>query len=526
MSATLAAPAGWSWARFESVAADTGSWLWGTVQGAFNEKASLSQIVVDAVVGMIPLVGDATAVRDLIAVTIGLVDEPRKRDDKWQWILLVVLLFALIPVIGGVIKGTGRLTIKAAAEATHLAGAARVAHMQQAVRDIVAFLNRVGVGHAEKWLLKLNFVEHQAAILQKFDNFIYTVNGTLVQIERKLSHVLGEGLKQRVSGVMHGLEQIHAKAQEMIPRALKDLNETLKELQQYVRSGGETTSRATAHAAAAGDRAVLTYADELRLMEGAHAVRSPRGGWAKNPSLRSEFEAKGLYKHEAGYPDLLARSTPDPKNPALKHYTNITTYSGKIVNRELEKGEQIFRVFGPVEKNGVHGYKQADAARAAGDPKFSAKFWGLGGEPKNAEQWRKYSGAVLDEWNHDGFILVGTVEESGKVKACTGKIAEQTGQNIPGQYLPGGGKQAMIETPSEVAAELNALADKVMADGKPRSISVGGFKWEIKPTGWTDVNGIHGYDLATGKAAVQTVRLGAREQATKTTRDTSSMGQH
>ena len=43
-------------------AMDASDWLWGTVQGAFNEKQSTSQIVVDAVIGMIPLVGDATAV--------------------------------------------------------------------------------------------------------------------------------------------------------------------------------------------------------------------------------------------------------------------------------------------------------------------------------------------------------------------------------------------------------------------------------------------------------------------------------
>ena len=40
--------------------------------------------------------------------------------------------------------------------------------------------------------------------------------------------------------------------------------------------------------------------------------------------------------------------------------------------------------------------------------------------------------------------MVGTVEKSGKVKACTGKIAEQGGKDIPGQYLPGGGTQAKI----------------------------------------------------------------------------------
>ncbi len=51
------APGGLSWSQFRAMTADVGSWAWGTAQGAFNEKASLSQILVDAVIGMIPLVG-------------------------------------------------------------------------------------------------------------------------------------------------------------------------------------------------------------------------------------------------------------------------------------------------------------------------------------------------------------------------------------------------------------------------------------------------------------------------------------
>ncbi|MFX5554890.1 hypothetical protein ABTE11_21670, partial [Acinetobacter baumannii] len=91
-----------------------------------------SQIIVDAVIGMIPLLGDVTAARDIIAVTIGLVDDPKKREDVWEWVLLVVLVVALIPVVGGVIKGVGRLVVKLAKEARALEGAARSRHVAQA----------------------------------------------------------------------------------------------------------------------------------------------------------------------------------------------------------------------------------------------------------------------------------------------------------------------------------------------------------------------------------------------------------
>ena len=156
-----------SLAELESISLDVGEWVWGTLQGAFNEKAKTSQIIVDAVIGMIPLVGDVTAVRDIIAVVIGLIESPKKREEKMQWVMLVILIVALIPVIGGAIKGVGRLSLKAFAEASRIANAsARTAHLMAAAKDMIAFLNRVGFGNAEKCLLALKMSSHQADLLQ------------------------------------------------------------------------------------------------------------------------------------------------------------------------------------------------------------------------------------------------------------------------------------------------------------------------------------------------------------------------
>lgn len=158
-------PAGWTLRQFKAVCADVGSWTWGTVQGAFNEKASITQIIVDAVIGMIPLVGDATAVSDLLAVIIGLSNDEEKRNSKWEWILLVVLLFALIPVFGGVVKGVGRIILKFAKEAALLTGAAKMAHIRAGAQEVVEFLNRIGVKNAEKWLLSLRISDHMGELI-------------------------------------------------------------------------------------------------------------------------------------------------------------------------------------------------------------------------------------------------------------------------------------------------------------------------------------------------------------------------
>lgn len=346
MSTAPAPPGGLSWSAFEAMAADAGTWLWGTVQGAFNEKSTLSQIIVDAVIGMIPLVGDVTAVRDLIAVSIGMVDEPKKRDDTWQWVLLVVLLFALIPVVGGVVKGVGRLVIKAVGEAAHIAGQAeRAAHLAAAAKDIVAFLNRFGAGNAEKWLLKLRFADYQAAILEKFSGFTVTVNKALQQIQKKLGAVLPANLARRVEALKVGLSQLTKKADEMVPKAITELDRKLREIQQFVRSGGETTSRTIEHVAASGERATASYADELRLLEeNAGALRSARGGWVQNVATTSPGDLDRIskvYRAEPGYPNLLKRID---KGSGAKdgRYVYVTTYAGKIANRTLHEGEEVF----------------------------------------------------------------------------------------------------------------------------------------------------------------------------------------
>jgi hypothetical protein len=507
-------PGGLSATDFKIASLEAGEWLWGMVQGAFNQKASLSQIIVDAVIGMIPVVGDVTAVRDIIAVSIRLVDDPKARDDVWEWVLLVVLIIALIPVIGGVAKGVGRLVIKAAGESGRIANAAaKTAHFAEAAKEIIAFLNRFGHGHAEKWLLKLKFADHQAAVMQHFGSFVKTMTDALTSIEKKLGPVLSGAIRQRIAGLKKGLADLKTLGDKMIPKAVKELDAKLREIQQFVHSGGASTSRATTHAAAAGDKAAVHLADEARLLDQHGAVKTAKGGLAQNIAVvGKDADFAHIYTPKSGFPDLRKHGVDN------NHYSRIEAYAGKIINRPLKEGEEIYRVFGPARK--THGVKIDESY--AGGP-----FWGLGTPPPNAERWRIPSG-VKDEWNGDGFIVIGKVPKKSDIKACVGLVSEQVGKDLPGQYLKGGGSQAFISfdrnTLGKVGDETMTLSDtgkKVIADKKPRTWidPHTGMHFQIKPTGWPDANGIWGYAHHPGIATVQTARLGAREMATKDTRD-------
>ncbi|MEN1928104.1 hypothetical protein WCE37_03740 [Luteimonas sp. MJ250] len=493
------APGGLSWSRFRALSAEAGGWLWGTVQGAFNEKASFSQIIVDAVIGMIPIVGDVTAVRDIIAVSVRLVDDPEAREDTWEWVLLVVLVVALIPVVGGVVKGVGRILIKVVKAASGLSGAARAAHLAEGAREITAFLNRIGLGNAERWLLQLKFADHQADIIGHFNALMNTMSMALRQIKDRMGRMMPIGLGRRIDALRQGIAELQAMGSRMIPRAVKELDQQLRELQAFVRSGGETTSRQSLHRVATGERAV-TRADEARLIEnGALPVRSSRGGFQGLEAVEGMPETWGGYRPESGYPDLAAYSD----NGTLP---DIAAYSGRIVNRELKDGEKIYRLFGP--GGATHGVD-------VGGSNPGGAWWGLGEPPRTAKKWREQA-AVLDEWNRDGYILIGTVRGNGP-KTAVGAIAEQGGTQLPGQYLPGGGTQANFRFDRASSAQLQTLANDVIASGRPATWTdpVSGIAFEIRPTGWTDANGVWGYLHPPSAGTVQTARLGAREQASK-----------
>jgi len=179
------------------------------------------------------------------------------------------------------------------------------------------------------------------------------------------------------------------------------------------------------------------------------------------------------------------------------------------VNRELQPGEQIFRVFGP--QGTTHGVG-VERSYASGRPGGNS-FWGLNDVPANADKWRETS-AVLDEWNHNGFIVIGTVLPGHSLPACTGVIAEQNGLKIGSQYLTGGAKQAMLALPEDLAKQLGAAAQRAEKTGH-EVLEAGGMRWELRATGWREVNWVHGYRQAPGVGSTQVHRLPAGTVASK-----------
>ncbi len=255
-------------------------------QGAWNEKQTASQIIVDAVIGMIPLVGQGTAVRNLLAVGTGLADSPAKRENVWDWVLFAILLMALMPVIGGVLKGVGRLTLRVAREAAE--NSAKIAALAD---DIVALLNRLGHRDAVKWFRALDFMKYEVELVGRCRALCDTVILCIDRYALKFAKVLPQSFVSRMEALSSGFDAIKTAADKMIPQALKELNAYLKRVQAHIVAGGVPPPGRTAVYEAQTGKAVVTYTQEARLIESGAAKTTIHAG--KHPQNMGTIESVG-----------------------------------------------------------------------------------------------------------------------------------------------------------------------------------------------------------------------------------------
>ncbi|MES3021333.1 MAG: hypothetical protein V4857_07080 [Pseudomonadota bacterium] len=507
MSDLFTPPGGLSLKRFNHLTAEISLWIWGTAQGAFNEKQTLSQIITDAVIGMIPVVGDITAARDLIAVSVGLAMHPEKREHKMEWVLLVILFFALIPVIGGVIKGVGRIALRVTADVTE--DSVQIAKVG---RDVIAFLNRMGHKNAEAWLRALDVMKYQPEILKKFHDYCETIILAIAAFLERYSSLIPQSMIDRLKQLSEGVKNIKIRGNKMIPEALKDLYAKLDHIKKTIHAGGVPPPTIRASLVAQTGQKALSYVEEARLLRSNSKKAAVRAGkYAQNiAAVGRPGDIAKVYKYEAGFPNLFARTIDDPIT-GIKYYPYIAAASGPIKN-EMIHGETLFRAFGA--EGVTHGV-------TVGKSNPIGPFWGRSAPPKTSKEFRGPS-AVLDEWNRTGWLSVMHVPPHVKLPACTSTVSEQFSKEIPGQFLPGGGQQVLTEKFFD--DQVIKTTERLYAQGGGKATLSNGVVVEVRPSGWTDANGILGYGETVIPKAGVIERLGLAEIETKGARQVVQAG--
>ncbi len=443
----------------DSIVLEVGGWLWGTIQGGFNEQQSVSQILVDAVIGMIPLVGDVTAARDLIAVVLRMVDHPEKRKDWVEWMTLVVLLFALIPVLGGAVKGVGRLLIKYADDAAR--------HLP----ELVALLNRIGVGDAVKYLKTLDFEKHVPDLMGKWRYFTQKLDQVLDEVLRKVRGWMPDEMVERLEALRRGLRELARLGDKMVPEALKELNRRLKLAQRALYQG---EWNAIADNLTSASREV-----EARLVASTDGS-PPRWEFAEQPFPPTPFES---HQHVDGWPVL---------NPEAR--------------LNIQRAHPC--------REAPTGNARSCACSTAPRPSNPAGYYWAYRLPESGPQWRE-SSAVLDQWSKNGEYIEFIVPEEGLI-AWEGLIASQlaaTGE-AAGQVLKGGAVQLVIDfTHPENAHALPA----VLASPRKSTNWTGHLGLNLPGSGVT-VQRLGHYEIESkmnmraGRASVASAQLGTGTQ--------------
>ncbi|MFC6945224.1 hypothetical protein ACFQI9_10620 [Paraburkholderia dipogonis] len=351
----------WSLEDFKKTSLDVGQWCWGTLQGAFNEKQTISQVITDAAIGMIPLVGDVTAARDLLSVSIRLSTDPRKREEIMEWALLVILVFALIPVVGGVIKGVGRLALR-------VEGIAAKDHALLA--EVIQFLNRMGHGDAPKWLKALNIAQYESQVLNKLKDFCATVQLAIRKsLEARVGKLLPEIWRSKIEQVSAGFSALQDMADRMVPKALREFEAKLKTLQNMVYRG-------EIHEIATGGMPKVRREAEAYLEERRLAREIRRGKFPSSECLADEgkIEAKLTARYQSkidqGWPDILKDRGKIASYGKDQVFTKVATFSGEISaigSKELA-GKKLYRAFGNPSKHAPYpgGARPGDGSPRSG----------------------------------------------------------------------------------------------------------------------------------------------------------------
>jgi hypothetical protein len=201
-TATVAHTAGPATQAIRRTEGDLTDWLRDVIDG---NGSSPAQMVLTAVLGCVPYVGQALDARNIILALIALADEP---DSSERWLDLVLSLIALVPGFGDALKNVFKLL-----------------RMGKPLGRILDALPNTLRGNVEKWFRTLDWAHYTrelsgvaesllAKLIGVLDGWVTRAvmgNARVKQVVAQLQRL--QTLTQaRIDEAMQGLKAAHAKA--------------------------------------------------------------------------------------------------------------------------------------------------------------------------------------------------------------------------------------------------------------------------------------------------------------------------
>jgi hypothetical protein len=458
-----------SW--ISQAASEVGDYLWrgatavgdtvvGTVAGEFSQKRNTGAIVIDAVISMFPVAGEVTAARDAIAITIRMCDDPKDREDKWEWVALVLCLLAVVPLAGGLLKGVGKLLMRAVEKSEDLA---------KLCKEILAVIRKAGLGDAVQWLRKLDFAQYQGVVLKAFGTMLDRIRNALNFILNKLGSAIPKQVEGYIRKLLPTLEELRKVGDTRIAQGIKDLMRLLEEVRGHLVEG-------TWSEVYVGAGTTRTMTEEARL---AHLAEDTK-------SLGHKAATEANYEPKDGWPDL--------RNFPVEQAIGTFSVKAPIAAVTRAPGQTMIRVV---------------------DSRYLDKPWTIPGKfwadvlPPNGTVWRTQS-AIKHAWSMNGSYATMQVPTREAMEALgivvpanwdgmrlwEGKIAEQLDDAAPGatmRLLVGGDLQFFVDFEHPFNAPVREWIQKQV---------------KAQATHWTDVK-------LPDQAEARALFLKEREQSAK-----------
>lgn len=200
------------------------AWIWGLLQGDFNEDPSVSQQIVGGLLSLIPGVDQVFDARDVIANLYALIGQG-KVDQAEPWFNLVVTLIGAIPEVGSIVKTVVKLVKRGLAKLP--------------LDEVLGVIGKLGGEDGLELLAKhLDELLGVSAWTGAIRGRIETVLGSLAataEAWRDRAALVSTAAQKFFARIARGAREALARAAEQVERAMQEVAARLRELVEAVR---------------------------------------------------------------------------------------------------------------------------------------------------------------------------------------------------------------------------------------------------------------------------------------------------
>jgi hypothetical protein len=207
---------GWYNKTADGLAA-TGNWVWGVLQGDFNEDATVSQIIAGTVLTLVPFVDQAGDIRDVVANLKKLIWE-KKYDDFWVWLSLVLTLIGAIPELGSLLKGVLKTVIAKGAN----------------LESVKKVFNYFAKGNASTWLKKVrdgDLAKHGQEVIAKLRSLLTYIKDKLQFVRARTAGTqFFAKLKTKIDDTIISVSEVQARVEAQVKKAVDYMKQKIDDV--------------------------------------------------------------------------------------------------------------------------------------------------------------------------------------------------------------------------------------------------------------------------------------------------------